>query len=234
MKEIASKSKKECSRDTSEGIPASFRPTRDIQVVSGGGYIEGSFTLLRLSGERADAALFFAGLIDSHARGAAVDVARWYLRAAVSEFRSVFDLLPADLRQYDISNKWARSQFKQELDAHILVSILKKIRNFTVHSRHVRGVDRAFSLIVLSEGAEHQESIPSIFIEPLNRQAHGREIASVSDEELTWFNRQTTIWPAHLLIQEAIYQTSILLRNFLVVSQSHTKLRNNAKGIDYV
>ena len=36
----------------------------------------------------------------------------------------------------------------------------------------------------------------------------------VSDEDLDWVNRQIAMWPAHLLIQEAIYQTSIPLHNF--------------------
>lgn len=74
----------------------------DIQAIAGD-YVQGSFTLLPLSGERASAALFFARLIDSHARGGAGEVARWYFRAAVSEFRSICDLLPADLKTKGLS-----------------------------------------------------------------------------------------------------------------------------------
>lgn len=191
---------------------------RDIQTISGD-YVQGSFTLLRLSGERASAALFFARLIDSHARGAAVDVARWYFRAAVSEFRSIFDLLPADLKTDGFLQQWDHSSFKKDLDAHPLVSILKKVRNFAVHSVHIRGFGKDFSVTILGDGPERQEAIPSIFIEPLDRQVLGREIKDVSEKDLDWFNRQVAMWPAHLLIQEAIYQTSIPLHNFLATTR---------------
>lgn len=194
---------------------------RDIQTVSGD-YVQGSFTLLRLSGEQASAALFFARLVDSHARRADVDVARWYFRAAVSEFRSIFYLLPADLKTDGLSQQWDHSSFKKDLDAHPLVSILNKVRDFAVHSVHVRGFGKDFPVTVLGDGAEHQEDIPSIFIEPLDRQLLGREINNISDEDLNWFNRQIAMWPAHLLIQEAIYQTSIPLHNFLATARRCT------------
>jgi len=188
--------------------------TPDIQTVSGD-YVQGSFLLLPLSGERASAALFFARSIDSHARGGAVDVARWYFRAAVSEFRSIFDLLPADLKADGLSQQWDHSLFKKDLEAYPLVSVLIKVRNFAVHSALVRGFDKDFSITVLGDGPERREDIPAIFIEPLSRQLLGRDINDIPDEDLAWFNRQIKMWPAHFLIQEAIYQASIRLHNFL-------------------
>ncbi len=190
----------------------------DIQTVSGD-YVQGSFTLLPTSGERASAALFFARLIASSARDGSIDVARWYFRPSVSEFRSIFYVLPVDLKVDGLSQQWDRSPFKQVLDAHPLITVLKKVRNFAVHSVHVRGFGKNFSVTVLGNGPERQEDISSIFIEPLNRQVVGREIDDVSDEDLAWFNRQIAVWPAHLLVQEAIYQVSIPLHNFLATTR---------------
>ena len=189
----------------------------DIQTISND-YVHGSFTLLPLSGERASAALFFARLIDSHARGNAIDVARWYFRAAVSEFRSIFDLLPADLKAKGLSHQWNRSCFKSTLDANPLVTVLSKVRNFAVHSAHVRGFGKDFSATIVGDGPEREEDIPSIFIEPLNSQALGREIKDIPDEALEWFNRQTKMWPSHLIVQKAIHESSVPIRNFLAAS----------------
>lgn len=212
---------KPIARKARSGLAAALDRTMtipDIRAVSGD-YVQGSFTLLPQSGERASAALFFARLIDSHARGRAVEVARWYFRAAISEFRSTFDLLPADLRTDGLSQQWDRSEFKTQLEAYPLISILKKVRNFAVHSVHVRGFGKDFPVTVLGDGPERQEDIPSIFVETLDRGVLGREINDVSDEDLIWFNRQIAMWPAHLLIQEAIYQTSIPLHNFLATAR---------------
>lgn len=194
-------------------------PLSDIHAISAD-YVQGSFSLLQKCGERARAALFFARLIDSHARDANPEVARWYFRGALSEFRSMFDLLPADLKDEGLSKQWERGRFKKALDSHPLVAIFKKVRDFAVHSIHVRGFGKDFSVTFLGKYSERQEVIPSIFIEPLDRKVLGREISDISDEDLAWFNRQTAMWPAHLLIQEAIYQTSIPLRNFLVTARS--------------
>ncbi|WP_153109831.1 hypothetical protein [Propionivibrio limicola] len=132
----------------------------------------------------------------------------------------MFDLLPADLKAAGLSKQWERSRFKEALDFHPLVAIFKKIRDFAVHSVHVRGFGRDFPVTVLEKDSERQEVIPTIFIESLDRKVLGREISGVSDEDLAWFNQQIVIWPAHLLIQEAIYQTSIPLRNYLATARS--------------
>lgn len=73
--------------------------------------------------------------------------------------------------------------------------------------------------MVLGQGSERQEDIPSLFIEPLDREALGREMHDVPDDALDWFNHQIKSWPAHLILQEAIYQSSIPIRNFLVTAR---------------
>ena len=113
----------------------------DIQTVAGD-YVQGSFTFLPHAGERARAALFFLRQIDLQAREGKEDIARWNFRAAMSEFRSIFDLLPVDLRTEGLDKPWGRSTFKSEIDSFPLIVILIKIRNFAVHTAHVRGISK--------------------------------------------------------------------------------------------
>ena len=190
----------------------------DIHAISGD-YVQGSFTLLPLSGERAGAVLFFARLMEVHARESATSTAIRYFRAALGEFKSIFDLLPSDLKDLGLSQQWSRSPLKTELDALPLISVLKKVRNFAVHSARVRGYGREFRVTVLGDGGDAIQDIPSIFVESLERNLLGRDIGDISDDSLDWFNRQASFWPAHLLLQEAIYETSVPLRNFLTVER---------------
>lgn len=190
----------------------------DIQTISGD-YVQGSFTLLPLSGERAGSALFFARLMDSHAREGETKLAQRFFRAAVSEFRSIFDLLPADWKAAGLSHEWVRSGFKTELEAHPLIAVLIKVRNFAVHSARVQGFGRDFSVTVFGDGAERREDIPSIFIDSLDRQELGRELKDIPEESLEWFNRQIQHWPAQLIVQEAVFQASIPIRNFLATTR---------------
>jgi hypothetical protein len=189
----------------------------DIQVVSAD-FVQGSFTLLPLAGERARGALFFADQLDASAKENRPEKARRYFRAALSEFRSIFDLLNSDLRSKEggLANQWEGSQFKSELDAHPLIAVLRKVRDFAVHSSQVAGVAKDFVVTVLGQGDEHQASIPSLYIDSLDKTRLHRELSYFSDVDIEWFNRQTALWPAYLLVQEAVFQTSVPLRNFLV------------------
>lgn len=188
----------------------------DIQVVSAD-FVQGSFTLLPMAGERARGALFFANQLDAYAKQDQTETARRYFRAALSEFRSIFDLLNVDLRDTEggLASQWERSPFKAELDSHPLVRILRKVRDFAVHSSQITGVAKDFVVTVLGQVAEHQAIIPSLYIDLLEKTRLGRYLSHLSDSDVDWFNRQTALWPAYLLVQEAVYQSSIPLRNFL-------------------
>lgn len=188
----------------------------NIQTVSAD-YVQGSFALLPLAGERARGALFFAREIDAHMRKQELKIARRYFRAALSEFRSIFDLLSADFRdQADgLSQQWGRSCFKLQLESQPLVCVLRKVRDFAVHSSLVTGTAKQFVVTVLGQGPEREESIASLFIDHLERTTLGRYGSDLAVDHVEWFNHQATFWPAHLLIQEAVYQTSMPLQNFL-------------------
>ncbi len=189
----------------------------DIQTISGD-FVQNSFALLSHSGERAMSTLFFARQMDSYARGGETKLARRYFRAAVSEFRSIFDVLPTDWKAEDLSQQWKRSPLKGELESHPLIAVLIKVRNFAVHSARLQGFGGDFSVTIFGDGRERREDIPSIFIDRLERQVLGRELDDVPEESLDWFNRQIEHWPAQLIVQEAVYQASVPIRNFLMTA----------------
>jgi hypothetical protein len=152
------------------------------------------------------------------------DVARWYLRAALSEFRSIFDLLNADPKSKQLEKQWNRSSAKAQLDADPIVSVLRKVRDFAVHSGHVRGIEKNFSVVFPGSDSERPQNMPSIVIDPIDRgvlaAARGKdELSKFSDDDLKCFNTQARHWPADLLVHIAIYRSSIPLRNFLATTR---------------
>jgi len=191
-----------------------------------GDYVQGSFGLLTLSGERARASLFFARQVGVHAHEQNFELARWYLRAALSEFRSIFDLLNADLKSMQLSTQWKRSEYKGQLEADPIVSILRKVRDFVVHSAQVKGIEKNFVAVFPDGYPERRQDMPSLVIDPLDRQAltekrGNDEFRNFSDQDLDCFNTEARRWPADLLIHIAVYKASIPLSGFLATSRAH-------------
>lgn len=100
-----------------------------ITTVSGD-YVQGSFGLLPRAGERARAALYFSRVVGSKSFDGNLELARWYLRAALSEFRSIFDLLSADFKSEGIATQWKRSPQKAFIEADPIIAVLRKVRDF--------------------------------------------------------------------------------------------------------
>ena len=69
-----------------------------------GDYVPGSFGLLPLGGEHARDALPFARLLGSVPSDANLALARWYLCAALSAYRSIFALLSYDFRSIGLTH----------------------------------------------------------------------------------------------------------------------------------
>jgi hypothetical protein len=190
-----------------------------------GDYAQGSFNVLTLSGERARASLFFARQLGIHAHEQNFELARWHLRASLSEFRSIFDLLNADLRSMQLSKQWERSPFKSALETDPIVSILRKVRDFAVHSERIKGIEKNFVAVFPADFPERRQDMPSLVIDPLDRKALAKggsdELRHFSDDELISFNTEAARWPADLLIHIAIFKASIPLRGFLSASYEH-------------
>ncbi len=185
-------------------------------TVISGDYVQGSFGLLPLAGERARAALHFSQLLGSTSFEENLEQARWYLRASLSEFRSIFDLLNSDLKSLGVAAQWKQSPYKAALEADATVAVLRKVRDFAIHSAIIRGVPKTFTVSTPGE-KDPPSKMPSIVIEPLSRNTleMRRELTSFDDATLTSFNDQSRHWPADLLVHIAIYRSSEPIACFL-------------------
>ena len=182
-------------------------------------YLEGSFDSLPLAGERTHAALHFSYLIDSTPIQGSCELARSHLRASLSEFRSIFDLLNADFKAKRLLTQWKRSRQKTALDAEPIVSVLRKVRDFAIHSSSVQGVPKTHTVLVAP--TFHCEETTRIFIEPLDRTdlELRRELSDFTDEALLAFNSLSMHSSACDLIGYAIFRASKPLAAFLKVAE---------------
>ena len=88
---------------------------KDIQVI-GNSYVQGSYQLLAESADRVRASLYFAELCEKEANKNNEKISRWYYRACLSEFKSIFDVLNSDFKNIGVSKIWKQSEFKNVLD----------------------------------------------------------------------------------------------------------------------
>lgn len=194
-----------------------------VTTVSGD-YVQGSFSLLDYAGERARAALYFSRLVGTKSFDGNLELARWYLRAALSDFRSIFDLLPTDLKSLGLVAQWKGSPHRSNLESDPIVAVLRKVRDFAVHSQVIAGEQKTFRVVSSGGSDGVASSLPALVIEPLNRVAlkakRGKdELSQFDDECLSVFNQHASAWPADLLVHIAIYRTSEYLAAFLSASR---------------
>lgn len=187
-------------------------------------YVQGSFDLLTLAGERARAALYFSRFVGLESFDGNLELARWYLRAALSEYRSIFDLLSADFKSLDLDVQWKQSPQRAIIDADPIIAVLRKVRDFAIHSTAIVGEPKIFK-VVSSQYSEAAESdMPAIIIEPLDRItfASGRgkaELSKFDNKTLSIFNDHARKWPADMLVHIAVYRASEHLAVFLAANQ---------------
>ncbi|HEY1181009.1 MAG TPA: hypothetical protein VGE56_01795 [Rhodocyclaceae bacterium] len=182
-------------------------------------YVQGSFDLLPGAHDRARAALYFSVLIGSKSFEGDMESSRWHLRAALSEFRSIFDLLNGDLKTLGLHTQWDRSTYKQQMESDSIVAVLRKVRDFAIHSKTIVGSAKTFGISSLDSGAASGD-MPGIVIEPVDRKAFALaggkdELSKFDDDTLREFNEQASCWPADMLIHIAVYRTSEYLSAFL-------------------
>jgi hypothetical protein len=194
-----------------------------------GDYVQGSFGLLPLAGERARAALYFSGVVGSKSFDGNLELARWYLRAALSEFRSIFDLVGTDFKSLGLAAQWKRSPQRALIDADPIVSVLRKVRDFVIHSALIVGEAKTFKVVSSQRPAAGVSDMPAIVIEPLDRVAlasyRGKDELSQFDENtLSAFNEHARRWPADMLVHIAVYRTSEPLAVFLAANRKNESL----------
>lgn len=188
---------------------------KDIQVISNH-YVHGSFQLLSDSRDRARSALYFAKECSKNANREDAELARCYARASLSEFKSIFEVLNADLRTMGLDKIWERSPFKGDLEGNALVKILKKARDLATHSMKLPGIHKAVQVYFPNEDGGKTEDKSYLFFNEITRAMFFQPVDYISDDELAWFNHQAITWPIDLLVREAVYQSSQPLASFLI------------------
>lgn len=187
---------------------------RDIETISGD-FVNGSYHLLPISYDRVRATKYFCKKIQELT---ALDDdlhAKWYFRAALGEFKSALESIGADVKQIKGSNTWHKSSCENEMYNHILIKILTRVRNFSVHSSRITGDFKKYLIERIEGNNSKIEKVRSLFIDQLDKKGNVKGISGVTQEELDWFNKQSEKWPAHLIIHSAIYESSKFIRTFM-------------------
>jgi hypothetical protein len=97
----------------------------------------------------------------------------------------------------------------------ILIKILTRVRNFSVHSSRITGDFKKYFIERIEGNNSNIEERRSLFIDHLDKKGNVKGISRVTHEELDWFNRQSEKWPANLIIHSAIYESSKFIRAFM-------------------
>jgi hypothetical protein len=190
---------------------------KDIQIIGGDLPYE-KIQVLPSFYDRIQAIFYHCKSIETHCSHQDFVKAKWHFRSTLSEFKSLFDVLPYDLRTLQLDKIWGRSEFHHNLEKSPLIRILRKSRDLVMHTVNLKGDVRKFLFTYLDGSGEHEKFSELIFIEPIHKE-YSKELKKFSDEEITWFNRQVKHWPAHLIIKEAIFITCVELTNFLSVNR---------------
>lgn len=202
-----------------------------------GDYVQGSFNLLDLSRDRVRAALHFADLLGTISSKGEMPKARWYMRAALSEFKSIFDLLNADFKELGLAAKWKCNSHREALEADVVVAVLRKVRDLAIHSSKVTGEAKTFSVSSTINGKTVSRPMPAMVVDLISREAlrasRKRSALEISAEELADFNDLARRWPADLLIRIAVYRSSQKIAAFLkeAAPSSRTTRRNPASQV---
>lgn len=185
----------------------------DIQII-GKSFQERSFELLPESLDRFNACHYFCTGVQRYSTLKDETKARWYLRAALSGFRSVLDSLDGEIRKKLGKNLWQESKQERDMNKHVLIKMLNKIRNYSIHSARINGKVKEYSISIIDEKGGRIEDVRSLFFDELDKKENFKDASKVSDEELKWFNRQSQAWPSNLLIKEGLYQASTFVHYF--------------------
>ncbi len=186
---------------------------KDIQTI-GSDFQRDSFNLLPESFDRLRSCLYFCEETQKYSTLEDDSKAIWYFRAAMSAFQSTLDTIDGDVKAELGKNLWCESDQRREMYREPLVKILSKIRNFAVHSARVSGIAREYHVTRIDGEGSRVVDVRSIFIDSLSKKTNIKDISSVSNDEVQWFNRQSETWPADLLIRKGIYRASTYVHNF--------------------
>lgn len=190
----------------------------DIGVISGN-IDYNSILILPSTLDRIDAVNYHCESVESYCYRKDFRKAKWHFRGALSEFKSIFDVVRLDIKNIEMKNIWNKdNHFFRNIANSTLINILKKTRNFAVHTAHMNGEIGKFNFVSIDINGEKRMSEDSIFINPIDQNSSYELNKIVTNEEIEWFNRQIKFWPAHLIIKEAVFLAYVEFKNFLSVN----------------
>lgn len=171
--------------------------------------------------DRIRAVDYHCNLMVTHCSQRDFDHARWQFRGALSEFKSIFDVVKSDFKNLGLIRAWKEDNpFSRNIENSPLIKILRRVKDFAVHTVSVTGDARNFNYVSARAGGQKKSSRSLMFIRPVSRKQASHELPrTVSTDELLWFNRQVELWPAHLLLQEGVFLVYVEFRNFLIATR---------------
>jgi hypothetical protein len=184
---------------------------KDIEVI-GGSFDYRKLKVLPHCHDRIMAAFFFCEKLEKHITNQQVELAKWYFRAALSEFKSIFDVIGADMKAAEVKKVWDRSCIKEDLEKQPLVKVLKKARDLALHTVKIRTQSKVFPVITIGDFGYHPRKLAALFLDPISTNE-----VTISEHHLKWFNKQAARWPAHLLIRHVLFDVSWAINNFLML-----------------
>ena len=185
----------------------------DIQWI-GHFYQERSFELLPESFDRLLSCRYFCDQIRENATIKKDQMAIWYFRAALSAYQSIIDNINGDVKNIFGKNLWCGSSEKQEMFQDPLVKLLSKARNFAVHSSRISAEGREHQVSVIDGCGSREEIFRSLFFDEIDKKTNFKDVSNVSQEQISWFNKQSKKWSVDLLISHGLYKASNHVHKF--------------------
>lgn len=191
----------------------------DIQII-GGDLAYDKIQILPSTYDRVQAIFYHCRSIETHCSHQDFLKATWHFRCALTEFNSLFDVLRHDLKTLQLIQIWDKSNFLQNLEKSSLIRILRKSRDLAIHSANIKGDVHKFLFTYIDGNREHENITELIFIDSISREYSRDKLSNFSDDDIDWFNRQAKYWPAHLLIEEAVFLACVEIINFLTENKN--------------
>lgn len=131
----------------------------------------------------------------------------WFVRAALAEFKAAVETIASGLPEPHKKAIWKKSAAKVALDKCILTKVLGKLRDVALHTNQTVGDTGVFRYELITIHGPISSSLQTVFFSPLTSSRETKK-SSITQDDLEWFNRQSKVWPASHLINEAWFQLS--------------------------
>jgi hypothetical protein len=204
------------STDTDCSLPSPPGEIPDIEAVSGR-FLYGSYQMLPQALNNVRACRFFCGQLQANAaidRQEGSERAEWFLRAALGEFRAILDSIGRDVSLIPVFKRWEGSEQAGKVRSHHLIRVLRGLERPNAHPAVVpERILQDHGMLFGEECGPQEGRSVSLFFGRVDQWDPERPV-DATERELAWFNRQAAVWPACLLLDQAIYEVSVQVWSF--------------------